>query len=123
MFPWLTGGSIGAAVLFFTLWVGAEKELASEIEAANTRTVQAVAEASEMARLAEREAAEAEFVRLGRIAAAHDKARQSVAEALREAEAREPVVRTVIREVERETVSAQCLDIAAQSDAYDSVRP
>lgn len=100
-----------AAVALFWLWLGAREDLASEIDACNTRAVEAVAEAERAARQAEREATQAEIDRQRRIAASQAKAREIVAEALREAEAREPEIREVVKNVPRVELAAQCLDL------------
>lgn len=113
----------GAAIILGWLWLETRDNLATEIERCNTSKVSAIAEASQMAREAEREAAQDEIVRLEAIAASQSKAREIVAQALRESEARGPVVREVVRNVPRSELAAQCLDLPVPAAVFDSVRP
>lgn len=105
------------------LYLDKRDDLAKEIEACNTRTERSVAEASEKARQAEREASDAEIARLAAIADSQSKARQIVADALRESEAKDPIVREVVKNVPRDQLAAQCLDLPVVPAVFGSVRP
>ena len=118
----VTVGGYVASVILLGLWIDAERDHAAEIEKCNTKIEAAARERERLAREAERDAARDEIAKLNRIAASQAKAREIVTAALREAENRAPVVRTVIREVPRETEAAACLDLAMPAAVLDSVR-
>ncbi len=119
-------GGIGAAAGFALAWFAASSyygdKIEQEITRCNADKLVSVAQAEKLAREATEEAAQAKIAQYARIAKSQQKAREIVAEALREAEARGPEIRTVIREVPRETVAQQCLDLPVPAAVINSLR-
>lgn len=116
---WLTIGGWTAAAVTGWLWLGARDDVARQTEACNTDKVAAVAEAERVARAAEREAADAEILRLNQRIADEANAREIAQEAARAAESRPPVVREVIRRV---ADANACMDTAIPADVIDAFR-
>lgn len=107
----IAAGGYAAAAILGGLWLGARDDLAHEIEACNTRAVAAVAESERAVRVELESAHNEEKERLRVIARQQQEARIIVSEALREAESKPERVRTVIKEVPREELAGQCLDM------------
>ena len=98
-------GYLAAAVLFW-LWTEAREDLAAQIESCNGDKLRAVAEAEQVARQAEREAAAQTVAELVRMNEQTERARHVALQAALAAESRPAEVREVIRHV---TDSSGCL--------------
>ncbi len=119
-------GGIGAAAGFALAWFAASSyygdKIEQEITRCNADKLVSVAQAEKLAREATEEAAQAKIAQYARIAKSQQKAREIVAAALREAEAREPEIRTIVREIPRDTDAQKCLDMPVPADLLRSLR-
>lgn len=119
-------GAVGAAVGALGAWAVLHNvygdRIEQEITRCNADKLMSVAEAADAAREAEREAAQEQIARYARIAASQQKARQIVADALREAENKPAKIREVIRNVPRETMSQKCLDLPVPDSVLRELR-
>lgn len=112
-------GPYAAIALLFWLWLNARDDVASALEACNTRTAAAIAEAEKVTRETEREAAERQILELRALIESAENAREIAIQAAREAESRPVRVQEVVRRVADENL---CIDLPLPAAVLDSLR-
>lgn len=114
--PW-AGWPIAAMLFFF--WLDGRENLAMETERCNTDKMTAVAEASEVARLAVVRASTAREKQLEAMAESERRARHIAEDARVAAESRPARVVEVIKRV---AITDACINTAVPADLLDSLR-
>lgn len=110
------------AVVMGGMWLGARDDVIEEREGCNASKLSEALESQKAVADAERKAHEQEVAELVAIAEREREAARIASEALAASEDRPAKVRTIVKEVPRETEPQICLDIRVDPDVRDSVR-
>jgi len=110
---------VAALIMMTILYMGKRDELATEIEACNTRAMEGIAEAERITREATTSALEARLAQLEQISLDARKARDIAVQARIEAESRPEKVRTIVRRVADEDA---CIDSPVHPDLLGCLR-
>lgn len=118
----ITVGGYMAAIVLGGLWLNARDAVIEEREGCNADKLQAALEAEKAASDAVISAQRREIERLASEAEKERKAARIAQKAADEARKAPERVKTVIREVPREELAAQCLDLGVPAAVADELR-